>query len=98
MIQLSSQERAFLKATIEKYFPSNQYAVLLFGSFSTGEARKNSDVDIAIKGSEVLPAAQWQNLESELEESDFSRKVDIIDYHRVSPDFQKIIDRDGKSL
>jgi predicted nucleotidyltransferase len=94
-MNLKSDEVRFLVATIGKYFPSPEFQVLLFGSFAVGRARKNSDVDIAIKGVGPLSPVLWQNLETELEESSFSRAVDIVDYHRVSDDFKKIIDRDG---
>lgn len=97
-MRLSQAEIQYLLRTIRKFFPKEQYELLLFGSYARGAARESSDIDIAIKGGDKIPAGRWQMLESEFEESSFPKKVDLVDYYRVSDDFRKIIDRDGQPL
>lgn len=95
---LSQQEIDFLTLNIRKFFPKNSHTLLLFGSYSTGTARSTSDIDIAIKGNGPIDAAKWQTLISFFEDSTFVKKVDLVDFHRVSDDFQKIILQNGKPL
>lgn len=76
----------------------DKYLAYLFGSYAKGKARKNSDIDIAVKGKKPLPLSTWSNLESEFEESDLPMEVDLVDYSRVQKDFQKIIDKEGKRI
>jgi uncharacterized protein len=95
---LSENEKQFLVGRIRSFFPKSEYSIRLFGSFATNRARPGSDVDIAIIGRGPIPAGKWQMLEDDLSESEFPKAVDLIDYHRVSPEFKKIIDRDGINL
>lgn len=97
-MSLSTEVRAFLLSTIQSYFSKDLYQVILFGSYAQGKSHETSDIDIAIKGQGKLEAARWQALESALEESYLPQKVDVIDYHRVSKGFQKIIDQQGLVL
>ena len=94
-MKLSPEDLSFVVRSIRRYFPKEEFQLKLFGSYATGTARPASDIDIAVIGAGPIPAGAWQALEGELEESDFPKKVDIVDYHRVSGEFQRIIDRDG---
>ncbi len=76
----------------------HKIAVLLFGSYAKGNAKKDSDIDLAIKGSAPLDLSFWSQLEEEFRNSDIPQKIDLVDYHRVSPSFQRVIDRDGIRL
>ncbi len=95
-MKLTAEETNFLKTKIQEYFPSDE--ILLFGSYAQGNARINSDVDICIKSKGPLKASQWQLLIDDFEESNFPKKIDIIDFHRVSEDFQKIITKTSVPL
>ena len=65
--------------------------ILLFGSQANGKATLRSDIDIAIKAQTKLSFASWQKIENIFEESEVPQKIDVVDFHRVSPEFQKII-------
>ncbi|MCK5099938.1 MAG: nucleotidyltransferase domain-containing protein [Desulfobacteraceae bacterium] len=72
-----------------------KYKVILFGSYAKGAATNLSDIDIAINGTSPLDTAKWSMIEELLEEEDILQKIDVVDYHRVKTDFQKIIDLEG---
>jgi predicted nucleotidyltransferase len=95
---LDSIDKKFIVETVRKFFSDPNDKIILFGSFAKGVARPSSDIDIAIKSQNPLPLAAWQELISSFEESSFLKSVDVVDYRRVSEDFQKIIDRDGVDL
>ena len=54
----------------------------LFGSFATGTATPESDIDFVVSGCDNM----WK-LEEELEEIDTLRKIDIFDYDNVHNEF-----------
>ena len=72
-----------------------QFQIILFGSYTTGRQTSHSDIDIAIKSTGPLPLSIWAQIEEIFENSDIPQKIDVVDYHRVQPEFQKIIDRSG---
>ncbi len=53
--------------------------VWLFGSQATGQARRYSDIDVAILPLEPLPALTFSNIREALEESNILRTVDVVD-------------------
>ncbi len=97
-MKLTSQEKEFLISNLRLHFSKNMYVLLLFGSYATETAKPTSDIDIAIKGTGPLDAAKWQRALSFFEDSTFAKKVDLIDFHRVSAEFQKIILQNAKAL
>lgn len=94
-MSLSEEVLTFIISTIRKNFSASEYEIILFGSYAKGEEKKNSDIDIAIKGKGPLPLAKWQLVDSAFEESYLKQKIDVVDYYRVQKDFQKIIDDTG---
>ena len=62
----------------------------LFGSFSRGEAKKNSDVDILIQYKERKSLLDLAGLEIELEKK-LGRKVDLLTYGSLHPLLKKRI-------
>ncbi|MEX0849757.1 MAG: nucleotidyltransferase domain-containing protein [Candidatus Dependentiae bacterium] len=69
--------------------------IILFGSRARGDARENSDIDIAIDaGKQVSPydIVEAKNIFSEM---NIIFKVDVVDYQSVSEILQKQIDKDG---
>ena len=96
---LNKAERAEIDRIIKRHLGnSTDVEVVLFGSMAGGTPRARSDIDIAIKGKKPLSKALWAKIESDFEESSLAREVDVIDYRRVTPDFQKIIDSTGQIL
>jgi len=68
--------------------------VYAFGSRATGQARRRSDLDLAIGGATPLTLRQRALLADDFEESDLPIKVDVLDLNAVSPEFRQRIERD----
>lgn len=56
----------------------NCYAIIIFGSYAREDARRDSDIDIAIKTDKKLSSIELFNLQNELEEI-LKIDVDLID-------------------
>lgn len=69
--------------------------IILYGSRARGDARENSDIDIAIDAGKKVSRHDINEARSMFEESNIIFKIDIIDYHAVSEILQKQIDKDG---
>jgi predicted nucleotidyltransferase len=65
--------------------------VRAFGSRYKWTAKKYSDLDIAIVGKSKLSLARTGALRDAFEESDLPFRVDILDWHSISKEFQAII-------
>lgn len=66
--------------------------VFFFGSRVKGDHKKFSDLDVCIKRDKLVPDLELSLLREQFEESNLPYIVDIIDYQRVSEDFQKRVD------
>lgn len=85
------------KQTIEKikkiaftYIDSQKYRVFIFGSWATNTARKFSDIDIGISGSEDLPPEKIALVQDAFEDSDIPYTVDVVSFSRVSLRFKEV--------
>lgn len=68
--------------------------VYVFGSRATGKARRLSDIDLAIGGSEPLDLLQRALLNEDFTESDLPMSVDVLDLNAITPEFHRRISRD----
>jgi predicted nucleotidyltransferase len=66
---------------------------LAFGSRLKQTHHASSDLDLAVVGKEKLSFSTVGRLKEDFMESDIPYKIDILDYHAVSPGFREIIDR-----
>lgn len=73
-------------------------SVRVFGSRAKWTAKPHSDLDLALKGKQPLPRSVLGDLAEAFSESDLPFRVDIVDWHAVTPSFQAVIDRDGVQL
>lgn len=64
-----------------------------FGSRVCGKARKFSDLDLAIVGSQPLPTGVMADLRDAFCESDLPMKIDLIDLATTEDYFRRIIER-----
>jgi predicted nucleotidyltransferase len=62
--------------------------VWAFGSRVNGNARKNSDLDLAIQGDEALSDEIYSQLVDDFDESDIPIRVDLLDWNRIDNDFK----------
>lgn len=71
------------------------HEVRLFGSRATGNARRASDIDLAIS-SPTATSAQWQEVVSALEEAPIIYDLDLVRMERAaSPSLTEKIRREG---
>ncbi len=90
-IQIENNELKFIKHLILKYVPDAK--IKAFGSRVKGTAKKYSDLDIAIQADQSISLLTLSNLEEAFANSDLVYKVDLIDWHRISPEFQQHIEK-----
>ena len=65
----------------------------VFGSRVKGNHKKFSDVDLCFVLEEPMKLSEIGGLSREFEDSNLPFKVDVVDYHSVSEEFQKVIDK-----
>lgn len=88
MVDLDEKYITFIKSVIDKYL--NDYELFLFGSRAKGNARKYSDIDIAISSS-IFSEEIKNKITFELENSTLPYMVDIIDLNNISEIFKNSI-------
>lgn len=96
-IDLRPDHAAIVHEIIARHLPAG-VSVRVFGSRAKWTAKTFSDLDLALKGKEKLPYKVMVELADAFEESDLPFRVDVVDWHTVTPSFQAVIDRDGVSL
>ena len=89
MIDLHPDHLKQVLKILEEHLPD--YTVWVFGSRATSTARANSDLDLAIKTDQPLPASTLHHLEEAFSESNLPFKVDLTDWAVTSESFREII-------
>ncbi len=69
--------------------------VWLFGSQARGDARPQSDIDVAILPLEELPAGTLERLRDTLEESSIPQRVDVVDLREVAEAMRARVEAEG---
>lgn len=69
--------------------------VYLFGSWARGDARRISDIDIAIGAEGPLPVALLSEIREALSESPIPYPVEVVDLADISPSFRARILSEG---
>lgn len=88
---ISPEERAEVVAILEAHLPP-EVEVGVFGSRAAGNAKLWSDLDLAVRGPELISldvAAAWREA---FEASSLGWKFDIVDRSCVSWQFDRIIE------
>lgn len=75
-----------------------KYHFYFFGSRTKANFRKLSDLDILIKGSEEANPDEIDNLKHLFDNSSLPYIVNIVDYHRITPEFYELIKSDLKLI
>ncbi len=89
MIDVRPDQLAEIKSILEQYVPGCE--VYAFGSRVTGMTKPWSDLDLAVMGPEPLGFQKAGRLIEAFQESTLPFRVDVLDWHEVSPAFQAII-------
>ena len=87
-LQIELRHWTILKGILCKY-PYQFYA---YGSRVKGKARKFSDLDLCYR--EEIPLNTLAHLEADFEESDLPFLVELVDWKRMSQEFQDLISKD----
>lgn len=89
MIELDAEYRELLQSILEAHCP--QAEVRAFGSRVTGSAKPHSDLDLAIVADTALSISELGTLREACQASTLPMRIDIVDWHRISPEFQAVI-------
>lgn len=91
MIDLAPGQLQMVKEILRRHLSGR--TVWAFGSRVTGVAKPHSDLDLVIFGAEKLPAKTLSALNEAFAQSNLPMRVDIVDWNRISEEFQGIIKR-----
>ena len=90
MIDLSPHHLETVKRILDEHVPGCE--VKAFGSRATWTATDYSDLDLLVLGQSEVAGATLSRLNEAFEESDLPMRVDVVDWHRTSPAFRKLIE------
>jgi len=90
MIDLQSKYLDEVKAILDRFVPHCE--VRVFGSRVKGNVKPFSDLDLAIVGKTALDFQTVARLKEAFSDSDLPIIVDIVDFHKISDNFKKIIE------
>jgi len=91
MIDLPSEQLDIVKKILAEFVPACE--VRAFGSRIKQTAKKWSDLDLVVVGSEKLERDVFYSLKEAFEESELPIMVDVLDWHAISPEFQAVISK-----
>ena len=89
MIDATPPQLQIIKEIFKRLAPDCE--VRVFGSRFKQTAKRYSDFDLVIMGNGKLPFKKLAALRIAFEESDLPYRVDVLDWHSISPEFQKVI-------
>ena len=89
MSDLSDAHLKIVQTILQRHVPECE--VRLFGSRSKRTAKPYSDLDLAIVGKEKISRKILHSLKDDFQESDLPFRVDVLDWHAVSREFQAVI-------
>jgi len=92
MIDLAPHYLEKVRTILGQHVP--QCEVRAFGSRLGRTVKDYSDLDLAVVASGKLNDDILRHLKEAFEESDLPFRVDVLDWHDLSPDFQKVIERE----
>lgn len=83
---------------IIKHYLTDDYKVLLFGSWAKNNAIETSDIDIAILGNKKTPWNIMVKILNDKENIRTLRSIDIVDLNTKNDDFKKNVLKYAKIL
>jgi predicted nucleotidyltransferase len=91
-------DRAYLdrvREIVARRLAGHAVDVYLFGSWARGEARRTSDIDVALLPREDLAASLVTKLREDLDESSVPYEVDVVDLRETTDEFRARVLREG---
>ena len=89
-IALEPRHRETVRRILREHVPEAE--VRVFGSRVTGAAAKFSDLDLVVVARERLDWRRLGRLSTAMVESDLPIRVDVLDWHAISPAFRRLIE------
>ena len=96
MIDVPDKDLNTVKEIPGKYVPGME--VRVFGSRVNGCSKSYSDLDLAIVDKEEIPRPILIQLKDAFQESNLPFRVDIIEWNKITPEFQNIINQNYQLL
>ncbi len=90
MIDVSAEQLNIILNILKQHVP--EYEVRAFGSRYKWTAKDYSDLDLAVVGETKLDWKIISNLKEAFEESKLPFRVDVLDWHAISPEFRALIE------
>lgn len=91
MLDLRPDLFELVQAILRQFVPAAE--VWAFGSRVTGSAKEHSDLDLVVVAKEPLPKEVYYRLQDAFEESALPMRVDVLDWHRITPAFRANIEK-----
>jgi type I restriction enzyme S subunit len=92
MLDITERNLKIIQTFLNLYVPDCE--VRAFGSRVNGTAKKSSDLDLVIVGTNKLDFKTLGNLRELFMASDLPFSVDILDWHSLAESFRKNIEKD----
>jgi len=93
MIDLEERFLQLMREILGRRVPECE--VRMFGSRVRGTARKFSDIDLVVVGTSAVPEKTISELRDAFADSDLPYRVDVLDWHAITPEFRKAIEEQG---
>ncbi|MBI4924583.1 MAG: nucleotidyltransferase domain-containing protein [Bdellovibrio sp.] len=91
-LQLEKKHQQIIQEIFDQFQNRLQgIELLVFGSRTKGIAKSTSDLDVCLKGTEPIALTLLAELREAFIKSSLPFSVDLIDYHRITPEFQTLI-------
>lgn len=91
MIKATPEQLSIISAILAAHVPGVEARA--FGSRVGGTPKDYSDLDLALVGPAKLEPAVMATLREAFEESDIPFRVDLLDWHAISKEFQEVIQK-----
>jgi predicted nucleotidyltransferase len=88
-------DRAAIEQIVAPLLARRGGKLKLFGSRARGDARRASDIDLALVGAQSFSPDELARARDALENSRIPFRVDLVDYSTASPTLRASIDREG---
>ncbi len=96
MMDVPAKHLALLKQIFESELP--EVSVWVFGSRANGKAKRYSDLDLVLHHDKPIDGLTLFHLKERLAESDLPFTVDLVEWTKMSQNFQKIIEKNHVPL
>jgi predicted nucleotidyltransferase len=91
MINILPEHLEVIHNILQRHVPCCE--VRVFGSRITDTAKKYSDLDLTLVGKDKLSDDILYSLKEDFQESDIPFRVEVLDWHAISKEFQCVIEK-----